>query len=153
MEKRLKDFTYKTNRFIDSLVKRGDKKLNEFFFDIAESMQGITKEAEIVESEFGMHEFEKDRLRQENEKLKKCLDLFCNIRIDELSLEDLAYLHRMRKGEYYTAKPFFDDFNMIKENKQLMKILYPDIERKPKTRAELKTANEYLNSKLCQEKN
>jgi len=149
MEKRLKDFTYKTNRFIDSLVKHNDKKLNDFFLDVAESIGGIAHESREIAEEFGIHEFEKDRLRQENESLKKALDLFCNIRINELSNEDLAYLHRMRKGGYYTAKTFFNDLNRIRENDSMIKILYPDIERKPKTREELKKANKYLNSKLC----
>jgi uncharacterized protein (UPF0305 family) len=149
MSKRFKDFTYKANRFIDSLAKRGDEKLNAFFIELAESIQSLSKESLEVQEDFGLHEFEKDRLRQENEKLKKALDLFCNIRIDELSNLDIAYLHRMRKGNYYTARSFFQDFNMIKENDQLMEILYPDVDRKPKSREELKTANKYLNDKLC----
>lgn len=149
MSKRFKDFTYKANRFIDSLAKRGDEKLNAFFIELAESIQSISRESLKIQEDFGLHEFEKDRLRQENEKLKKCLDLFCNIRINELSCEEVAYLHRIRKGGYYTAKTFFDDLNMIKENEQLIEILYPDIGRKPKNREKLKAANEHLNTKLC----
>ena len=149
MEKILKDFTYKANRFIDSLAKRNDPKLNEFFIELSESIQKLADTSEEVASEFGTTEYEKSILREENKLLKLLLSMFCNIRFDELTKEEIIYLDEIKSDGYYSAKSFFDDLNMIREVRELMKMLHPDVDRMPKDRESLIDGYKYLNEKLC----
>ena len=149
MEKILKDFTYKVNRFIDTLAKRKDPKLNEFFLEVSKSMQKLIDHSEDIASDFGMNEFEKALLREENNILKKLLSMFCNVKVDELDPEEIIYLDRIKSTGYYSAKSFYDDLNMIREVKDMLKIIYPDIDRMPKDRKTLIEGHKHLNEKLC----
>ena len=149
MEKVLSDFTYKVNRFIDTLAKRKDPKLNEFFLEVSDSMQKLLNHSEEIASDFGNNEFEKALLREENKLLKRLLSMFCNVQVSELELEEVIYLDSIKSDGYYSAKSFYDDLNMIREVKEMLKIIYPDLDRMPKDRQTLIEGYEHLNKKLC----
>lgn len=126
------------NRFIDSLVSRGDKKLIAFFKDLAENINDYLNYSETIQSERDLMEYQTDKLRHENEILKKTIDLFIpHYMVSDLTIEELEMLNKLRRDNYYSIITFNDDRTFL-ENYKILQGFFPSIGFTENDREDLK---------------
>lgn len=148
MEKKTKRIYDKVNRFIEMLSKRDDTHLNSFFYEIAKDLEYVVNRSEQKYSDFGLYEYENAKLRYENEKLRRILNVLVAEQIEEISDDEIRDLERFSHGKYYTAKSFFDTLNKIRSVKFLNNFFYPGEKRFPKNIEDLTNGETILNKKL-----
>lgn len=144
-----KSLESKLDRFISHLATRKDPQLNKFFKEVIIDIQKALNYKAENASDNDLAEFEKALLRDKIKKQAKMLDLFTNIRVDDLFDSEIERLNILRQGNYYSAKSFSDDIDKIRDIDSYMKILYPTKTKRPQTRKQLTLANDNLTKKLC----